>query len=79
MDMLKAYFPFSFDTKDVKTMIIKIVIYVVLTLLVALVCRVIGFIPFVGPVLGWLIGSAVGAYATAGIVFTVLNFCKVMK
>ena len=79
MDMIKAYFPFSFDTKDVKTLIIKIIVYVVLEALVGLVCGIIGLIPFIGPIVGWLVGTVVGLYCLAGIVFAVLDYFKILK
>lgn len=79
MDMIKAYFPFSFDNKDVKTLLIKIAIYLVLGLIVSLVCSLIGLIPFIGPIIGWLVGTVVDLYCLAGIVFAVLDYFKILK
>lgn len=79
MDMIKAYFPFSFDTKDVKTLLIKIAVYIVLELIVGLVCGLIGLIPLIGGIIGWLIGGVVGLYCLAGIVFAVLDYFKILK
>ncbi|MBQ2893257.1 MAG: hypothetical protein IJE24_03895 [Oscillospiraceae bacterium] len=79
MDMIKAYFPFSFDTKDVKTLIIKIVVYLVIELVVGLVCGLIGLIPLIGGIIGWLVGGVVGLYCLAGIVFAVLDYFKILK
>jgi hypothetical protein len=79
MDMIKAYFPFSFDTKDVRTLLIKIAVYIVLELIVGLVCGLIGLIPLVGGIIGWLIGGVVGLYCLAGIVFAVLDYFKILK
>ena len=79
MDMIKAYFPFSFDTKDVKALVIKIVIYIIVEAVVGLVCSVIGLIPIVGPIIGWLVGTVVGIYCLAGIVFAVLDYFKILK
>ena len=79
MDMIKAYFPFSFDTKDVRTLLIKIAVYIVLGLIVGLVCGLIGLIPLVGGIIGWLIGGVVGLYCLAGIVFAVLDYFKILN
>ena len=41
-----------------------------------------GWIPVVGALIGWLLGivsSLVGLYCLAGIVFSILSFCKVLQ
>ena len=79
MDMIKRYFPLSMNVKDVKDLIIKIVVYVVVELLVGLVCKVIGFIPFVGGIVAWIIGTVVGIYVLAGIILAILDYLKILK
>ena len=79
MDQIKAYFPFSFDTKDVKTLLIKIVVYLILDLIVGLVCRVIGFFPFVGGIIGWLVYGVASLYVLVGIALAVLDYLKIIK
>ena len=79
MDIIKAYFPFSFETKDITNMILKIAVYLIIGIVVGLVCTVIGFIPVVGGIVGWLIGGIVGLYLLGGIALTVLDYCKIIK
>ena len=79
MDLIQRYFPLSMHIKDVMDLVIKIVIYVVLEMVVGLVCKGIGFIPFVGGVVAWIIGTVVGLYVLVGIVLAVLNYLKVPK
>ena len=45
MDMLKKYFPFSFKAKDVKDLVINIVIYLVVSIVAGWVLGLIGAIP----------------------------------
>lgn len=79
MDIIKAYFPFSFDTKDVQNMIMKIAVYLIIGIVVGLVCTVIGFVPVIGGIVAWLIGGIVGLYLLGGIALTVLDYYKVIK
>ena len=91
MSTLKKFFPYSFGTKDNTTAFItRIIVYVCLPALLGaaiwLVTTIIGFVPFVGGViaaiLGWILGiisSVFGTYCLAGIVFLILDFCKVFK
>ncbi len=80
MDLLKKLWPFSFVTKkDVAALIINIIIHVVGLILVGVVCWVLSIIPFVGGILAWLVGSLCELYLFAGIVFTILDYCKILK
>lgn len=72
MDMLKKFFPYSFGAADVKTLVIKIVVYLIVP---GLVATVLNLLPLVGDVLAWL----VGIYGTVGLVLTVLDYLKVLK
>lgn len=72
MDMLKKFFPYSFGAKDVAALVIKIIVYVVAS---ALLGFVLGIIPFIGGILGTL----VGLYCTAGWVIALLDYLKVLK
>ena len=60
MDMLKKYFPFSFKAKDVKDLVINIVIYLVVSIVGGWVLGLIGAIPVIG-----LIADLVTAYQRA--------------
>ena len=79
MDIIKAYFPFSFGTTDTTNMILKIAVHLIIGIVVGLVCTVIGFVPVVGGIVGWLIGGIVGLYLLGGIALTVLDYFKVIK
>lgn len=78
MDILKQIFPVSFKAKDINSLIVAIVIYVVVALLGALVLGVLGLIPIIKflfiPV-GWVLEL----YVVAGIVLTLLDYFKVLK
>ncbi len=78
MDTLKKFFPFSFGSKDVAALVIKIIIYVVAGAVIGFLLGVIGKLPLVGIITG-LIGTLVGIYTTAGIVIAILDYCKVFK
>jgi len=78
MDMLKKFFPFSFKSKDVKDLIINIVIYLVAGIVGGWVLGLLGGIPLLGVIFD-LIGSLFGLYCLVGIVLAVLDFLKILK
>lgn len=80
MDMIKKFFPFSFNfkEKDTNGLIVSIVIYIVLMLVSGVAMWLLGFIPLVNILTG-IIGWIIEIYAVAGIVFAVLNFFNVLK
>lgn len=87
---IKPLFPVTFDldkfvTLDFKdnaelfTMLVKIGIYLLIGIVAGIVLGVLGFIvSFLGLVWG-LIGTLVSLYDLAGIILTVLDFCKVFE
>ncbi len=87
MDALKKLFPLSFKyTKDAANLVIGILIYIVIGIiagaLIWLAGMIIGWIPVVGALVGWvlrLVGSLIDVYVVAGIVIQVLVFAKVIK
>lgn len=85
MDMLKKFFPFSFNVKekDVTSLIVSIIIYLVAGLVVGIVLGLIGgILGGILSLLGWIFGianTAVGLYCLLGIVISVLNFLNVLK
>lgn len=72
MDMLKKYFPYSFGAADVKSLVIKVLVYI---LGGAVVGFVLGLLPIVGGILGWV----VNIYTTVGWILVVLDYLKVLK
>ena len=79
MDLLKKYFPYSFGVKDLTNLIIKIIVYVVAGVIIATIAGIIGKIPLVGGILGWAIGTVANIYTTAGWIFAILNYLKILK
>lgn len=78
MDMLKKFFPFSFKAKEVKDLIINIVIYLVVSIVGGWVLGLLGGIPLIGAVAG-LVSSLLGLYCLVGIVLAVLDYLKILK
>ena len=80
MNFLKKLFPYSFNSKDLKDMIIKIVVYVVVGVVISAVIGVVSLLelPLLNIILS-AVGSLVSAYTTAGIVLLVLSHFKVIK
>lgn len=80
MDMLKKFFPFSFNfkAKDVKGLIISLLIYIVAGGVAGFVLGLLGNIAVIGLVFQ-LIGWALSIYTTVGIVLSVLVFLDILK
>lgn len=78
MDMLKKFFPFSFKSKEVKDLIINIVIYLVVSIVGGWVLGLLSGIPVIGAVAS-LVGSLLGLYCLVGIVLAVLDYLKILK
>ena len=67
---LRKIFPHAMGARDLKGLIIAIVIYAVVSF--------VGGIPLVGMVIG-VIGWLLGIYCTVGIIISILVFLKVVK
>ncbi len=78
MDMLKKIFPFSFKSKEVKDLVINIVIYLVASIVGGWLLGLLGGIPLLGVIFD-LIGSLFGLYCLVGIVLAVLDYFKILK
>ncbi len=76
MDMLKKYFPLSFRGKEVKDLVISIVIYIVASAILGVLLGILGNIPVVNLVTG-IVGTLVWIYSVAGIVIAILDFVGV--
>ena len=79
MDMLKKYFHYSFGAKELKDLIIKIIVYVVAGVVIGTVASVIGLIPLIGGIIGWIVGTVANVYTTAGWIIAILDYLKVLK
>ena len=86
MDLLKKLFPYSFGTKDVANLVIKTIVYIVVTAvlgaLIGLSTILVAWIPVVGLLVAWLLGiisSLAGIYCLAGIIVLFLDYFKVLK
>ena len=84
---MKNYFPLSFKySKDLVSMIIGIIVYLVVAAVAGLLIWVAGllggWIPVAGAILGWIlriVSIIVEVYTVAGIVILVLAFLKIVK
>lgn len=84
---MKNFFPLSFKySKDLVSMIIGIIIYLVVAAVAGVLIWVAGllggWIPVAGAILGWLlriVSIIVEIYTLAGIVILVLAFLKIVK
>ena len=78
MDLLKTLFPFSFKAKDVTSLVIAIVIYVLFGAVCGLVIGFLSEIPVLGIIFS-LLGSVLGLYGLIGIVLAVLTYFNLIK
>lgn len=79
MDTIKKLFPFSFkEKKTVGELVVNIIIHALVGLVAGILIGLLSGIPVV-KILVALVGGLVDIYITAGIVFSVLNYCKVVK
>ena len=78
MEFLKKLFPFSLKPTDVKSLVITIVIYVVVSTVIGWIASLLSGIILVG-LLASLLSWVLGLYCTGGIVVAILAYCKVIK
>ncbi len=87
MDVLKKLFPLSFKKMEkAGDLVMGIIVYLIAAIVAALVIwvatLVVGWIPVVGSLVGWvlgLIGGLIDLYALVGIVIQILVYTKVIK
>ena len=78
MSILETVFPFSFSKKKtVIALIINIVIYLVAAAVIGWVLSLLGGLPLVGTIVGWL-GWIIGLYVFVGIVLSVLDYLRLI-
>lgn len=79
MDILKKFWPTAFKSDEKNNFITAIVVYAIILVVGVVSSFLLGFIPVVGGLLAWLVGTVLDLYGTAGIVFSILRFVKVFK
>lgn len=78
MDVLKKIWPYSFGTKTVGSLIVKIIVYVVAMAILGVCVGFLSSIPVLGIIL-WILGPVVWIYGVVGIIFVVLDYLKILK
>jgi len=79
MDLLKKIFPFSFTPKkDLATLIIYVLIYLVAGVIGGSIIGFLASIPIIGILFG-IVGGVVSIYSIAGAVLACLDFFKILK
>ena len=79
MDMLKKFFPLSFQPKaDMATLVINILIQLVVGVVIGWVISIVVLIPIVGLIVG-LVGGLLDLYILAGIILSCLDYFKILK
>ncbi len=80
MDLLKALWPtpFKVKEKDIASLIIQLIIFVVLIALFSIAIGILSAVPIIGIVF-WIVGSLVDLYSLIGIVLCVVNFFGLIK
>lgn len=79
MDMLKKFFPYSFQAKkDIAALVINIIVYIVVGAVAGLLIGILAKIPVLGVIIG-LVGGLVDLYVLIGLVLSVLDYLKVLK
>ena len=73
MDAVKKYFPQAFSAKDVKSLIIALVIYAVIAFVGGLVLGLLGIIPIIGFIAG-VINWVLRLYCAVGIILAILVY-----
>ena len=80
MDFLKKLWPtcFKVKEKDVASLIVQLIIFVLLCFVVGLLIGILSAFPIIGIIFA-LIGSLMGLYGLVGIVLCFLKFFDVLK
>ena len=78
MNMIKSLFPQAMQARDVKGLVVAILIYAVVAFVAGLVLGLLDNIPLIGFVFG-VIGWAIGVYCAVGIIVSLLVFLNIVK
>lgn len=75
---LRKIFPHAMQARNIKGLVMAILIYAVVSFVGGIIHGLIGGIPLVGLVVG-IIGWALGIYCTVGIIISVMVFLNIVK
>ena len=78
MGFIKSLFPQAMQAKDLKGLLIAILIYVIVNFVGGFVLGLLSKIPLVGFVFG-LVGWILSVYCAVGIIVAILVFFKIVK
>lgn len=79
MDILKKFFPLSFQPKpDVASLVIQILLYFLIGIVAGWIISIAVLIPIVNLLVG-LAGSLIELYVIAGIAISCLDYFKILK
>ena len=78
MKKVLKYFPLSLSTKDAKSLVITIVIYIAVPAVFALISSLFSKVILLGAIMT-MISVLFGLYCFVGIILAVLKFAKVIK
>ena len=78
MDMIRKVFPYSLGAKEVKELVIKILVYLVVGVIIGFLIGILAKIPVLGLIFS-LVGAVFDLYCFVGIILAVLDYMKVLK
>ena len=73
---MRELFPLSAKVKDVKSLIISILLYIVISVVTGFILNFFTFIPLVGTAIGF-ISRLIDLYCMGGMVISIMCFAKV--
>lgn len=78
MDLIKQLWPFSFQTKNLSDLIIKVVLHVIFAALFSILIGVLSKVVVINVIMA-IIGTLADIYLFVGLVLLFLNYFKVIK
>ncbi len=78
MDIIRKVFPYSLGAKEIKEVVIKILVYLVVGVVVGFFIGILTKIPLLGLIFS-LVGAVVDLYCFVGIVIAVLDYIGALK
>lgn len=75
---LRKIFPHAMQARNIKGLVMAILIYAVVSFVGGIIHGLIGGIPLIGLVVG-IIGWALGIYCTVGIIISIMVFLNIVK